>query len=189
MERVFRLQGILLLFVLLVTGGCALKDAAPPEGAPAPAAPPVADSHGGGAPLASGIPEAVGAGSPEQAIEALVTARNARDVAAILALFAPGANVMTWLPDQGRDAMVPLDMYSQLLPPKVQGWVQANRRHAMERLEAPTVQGNSAQVRGVLRITEGQGDSLGMVRGMFVWRLQRIDGRWRIVEERYEQAG
>ncbi len=50
---------------------------------------------------------------------------------------------MTRLPAQSRD------MYRRLLPPEVQGWVQTIRRHTMERVGSPAIQGDTAQIEGM----------------------------------------
>ena len=95
-----------------VLAGCAEKRAPGPDAVAVP-----------GSPAASALPAVPGGPvnartihqEVQQAIAALVQAKNARDVRAILACYDAEARVMTWVPDQERDMLAPLAVFRDLL--------------------------------------------------------------------------
>lgn len=153
------------------------------------------------APAAAAAPEAAGAcpPAPGQApspqcagdlravgavVQALVAARNACDPAALLELYAEGAGIMTWLPGENRDAIVPRLRFAALLPAKAAGWRRGGRTHALAAPPAVAVAADTARAEFDLLVREGDLAATGH----FALVLLRVDGQWRISRETYAQA-
>ncbi|MCA1944046.1 MAG: nuclear transport factor 2 family protein [Desulfovibrio sp.] len=198
-RTVFLLATLLAALLPALLAGCAEKQVPGPAG---PAIPdvggaPAASAPAASAPVASTPPASAGVEpinaltihhEVRQAVEALVRAKNTRDVLAILACYDPEARVMTWIPDQGRDALAPLAVFREMLPGKVQGWALADRRHELLSVDEPILHGKEIWCTYVVRISEGQGEEAAQVRARFTTRLLRQDGRWLVVEERYAKV-
>lgn len=196
-RTVFLLAALLAALLPVLLAGCAEKQAPGPAGPAGLAIPDVGGAPAASAPAAS-TPPASGGVEPinaltihhevRQAVEALVRAKNTRDVLAILACYDPEARVMTWIPEQGRDALASLTVFREMLPGKVQGWALADRRHELLSVDEPTLHGKEIWCTYVVRISEGQGEEAAQVRARFTTRLLRQDGRWLVVEERYAKV-
>ncbi|WP_144284086.1 Cif family virulence factor [Megalodesulfovibrio gigas] len=174
-----------------VLAGCAEKHASGPDAIaePGPSGPSgLSGLSGLSAPSGGPINARTIHQEVRQAIAALVQAKNARDVRGILACYDVEARVMTWVPDQERDVLAPLAVFRDLLPGKVQGWAEHDRRHELLAVEEPTLHGREIWCVYTVRITEGQGEGAGQVQARFTTRLVHQAGRWLVVEERYSKV-
>ncbi|WP_028588224.1 YybH family protein [Desulfocurvus vexinensis] len=179
---------VLTVAALALLPGCVARTAPgggqPATGAPAatPAPAPQPCPPGPGlapAPQCAHDLEAVSA-----VVQALVAARNACDPAALLELYAEGAGIMTWLPEEGRDAIVPRLRFATLLPAKAANWRTHGRTHTLTDPPAVTITGDTARAEFDLLVREGEAQATGHFSLLL---LRQPDGPWRITRETYAQ--
>lgn len=120
-----------------------------------------------------------------QAVVQLVEAKNTRNVPGILACYDPAAKVMTWQPEQQQDVLTSLEQYKTMLPAKVKGWSEVNRRHVLLAVEEPVLRGKELWLTYTMRIVETLQGEEAEAWARFSVRMTRQGGRWLVAEERY----
>lgn len=161
----------------LVLAGC-VRPSLPPAAGPVPLA--VAPAQSPGDPAEASQARAAVA----RLAEALADARNACDPAALLALYAEGAGIMTYDSAQGRDRMVTRAEYADLLPGKAEGWRRRGRTVRILGEPRITLEAGMGVAEFDLLVQEGELRATGR----YTLFAQPVAGAWRITRETYVQA-
>lgn len=185
----FHRRALALALALALLPGCVARTAPDagqpaPHGAQAPATPPAALPCPPGSGLTPAPQCAHDLNAVTAVVQALVEARNACDPAALLELYAEGAGIMTWLPEEGRDAIVPRLHFATLLPAKAANWRSHKRTHTLTDPPAITVTDDTARAEFDLLVREGEAQATGHFSLLL---LRQPDGPWRITRETYAQ--